>query len=393
MLARFPVTTVLLLEYGLLVIFPAFTHNNPQLGFITGLVLLAVAVVFGVELLLAPMKERQGREWSWVTPRASIAVLSVGLGALLISPLIGVGTYGTQIGQQSRSHIGVLVTPFQPWALIGAALILHCYRKNTLSRKASTRWLIVAVIVHLVYSIQLAITGPFAAFTFAILVMSVIYGLVRPRVLFVAMLLGFLIWPTIFAYRNSVRLQQGASGIYGQEATASARLREDLLLEQAGRLKAIHVGQPSLLTTARFGLIPRALDPGRAELATGKLLSPALGIPRTSSSTLTMLGNVFSLGGGRPAVVIVLGGIATAMAFLVRRRGPFAAVVTFAILVHMLWIEVEWPDSMAGVLQTVVSTMFAFLAVRLFTAMDDALARTVKHRAIQTGRSKLLHEL
>lgn len=402
---RYPVTLLLLLQFLPLVVWPAVTHSSPYLRPMVLMIAIAILGAFTGESLLAPLRatappatdgwaslklSKAAGGWACVTPRAAKTILIMGLVALMVAPTLGVSTYATQVGFTERSRFAPLVTPLTLWATVGLGLLLFCFWRGTVTATNARIWVAVAVSCHLVYVWQIGLIAPLASFTLTALAAAVFVGLLRLRLLVLAMVCGAILWPFLYEVRNDLRAESGGQGYYGQEITAADRLREDLLLEDALRIgHPLHAGQPSIAEAVRFGVLPRFIDPGRGELSTGRLLSIVHGRSGQSSSTATIVGNVFLFGGGMVAVFTVPFLVATVVGLLTLRPNPLSLTVVLAMWRTLVWIEAPWPDGIAGTLQVLVSALIALAFVKLGITLNDAMARRIKPSPAGSGRHRV----
>jgi hypothetical protein len=392
--ARFSASSVsalLALQYGALVIWPAFTNHSPYLKAMLGMVTIGIVSAFAGERIVSVItyrsKPKEVSGWSWCTPKAAGTVLALGLIALILSPFLGIGTYSTQVGATNRSLLAPAVTPLLLLVPIGVAMLLFCFLQETASRKFVLGWLGVAIIAHAGYSVLIFRTAPLAAFTLSTLAACVVVGVVRARMIVIAMVAATLMWPTFYAIRNADR--QGLGGdSYGQAVSASDRLREDLLMQDAIRIgRPVDIGQASILDTLRYGLVPRIIDSGRPDVSTGGKLSAVLGGSSRSSSTFTILGNIYSLGGGLSGLIAAPFLVAGGVVLLLRRTNPLTLALALGTWTSLVWIESTWPDGLAGTLQILPSALVVFGVVRACQFVDSELASRLvsleetRHRA------------
>ena len=368
---RFPVTSLLALQYIALAVWPAWLHHDDAAGFITWIVGTGVIATFlgeliaKIEIRRTPAKGRTFR----VTPRAATTITVVGFVALYGSALLGARTFATQLGSTAVNPLARLATPFIPWALVGSGLILCCWVSGTLSRGATLIRLGYATVAYLGYALLIHITAPFAEFVLALTLGALITRLIRIRWLAVGILAALAIWPVVYNLRNASRENLVRIGPYGQTITASQRLREDLLLQPASEYPApMGIPATTLLQAVHYGVIPSVLDPfPRPDLRTAKELSIATGGSSTNSLTFTLLGNIRAVG-GTGTLVLAMGFVGFVVARLARRTTPMRLITVMACAQSVMWIESIYPDNIAAVLQTVVS---GFLALLLIAAQRE----------------------
>ena len=384
-LSKFPVTSLMLLQYVALVLAPMVMNSSDHRPFMWKIVAIGVLGAFSGEFFVAAMHRPGGAVRAsgteWLTEGSARTILAIGLAALLVGTQLGIGTYAAQVGADQRSRFAPLITPLSLWTIVGLGLVLFCYAKGGSTRTSTLTTVGAAIGVYTIYVLEIGRIAPLAQYALTAMAGCTIVGLVRPRSLVIAMTVGALIWPLLYTQRNEVRAVTSSSTLYGQEITASDRLREDLLLLQAARVgRSIDVGQPSLLEVVRFGLIPRVVDPGRGELSTGRLLSGALGYSPRSAYTTTILGNIYLLGGGMVAVFVVPALLGVACSGLIRRLRAFSMVLVLGVIQTCLWIESLWPDGLGAPLQIFVSTLIAIAFLKVLRSTKrrtDALAPRV----------------
>ena len=375
---RFPMTSLLVLQYGVLAVWPAWRNHNPALSFIVWIVCLGtVASLFG-EFLGRTLRIRRSprRRTSTVSPRSAAVITIIGFVALFASAAFGARTYAGQVGLTAESPLAKLATPFAPWALVGTGLSLYCWARGSLSRRATLMRIGLAVLGYVGYSLSINITAPLAKFLLAVAIGALITSLVRMRWLLVGLLVAFLIWPTLYNLRNASRQAITASGFYGQTVSASDRLREDILLGLAASYPApIGIETPSWPTLLRYGAIPSAIDPfHRPDLLTAKQLSVATGGSPTNSMTFTIYGNIRAIS-GTPALVVVMLALGLMIGRFSTRSTPTRLIVVMATAQSIMWIESMYPDGLSGILQTVVSAWIALLCVAIARQLGFAVAR------------------
>ena len=364
---RYPVTTIILVQYVPMAVLPAAYNSSQYLGFICTLVAVAAGAAFAVEFTLSRFPARDRATALAPVGRAPVLCVAwIGTLATVGAALLGAGTYETQIGAAATSPFAPLLTPLVPWALAAAVWGLWGYRQGDFTRRILLEVLVPVVLGQCLYVVITAITAPLPSFALAIFAAAMVLGLVRLRTLAVAALVAILLWPAYQAVRNENRIGYGGSVVAAtQTVSALDRLREDLLLSQAAVVgDELDVPQASVADVVRYGLIPRALDPDRPPLPSGKLLNAALGGSARSSNTFTVIGNLYSLDGGLAAIAVYCSLLALWTAALVRRLSPLRLAL-FAITVHgMLWIEGIYPDSLIGLVQATVSVSLVWLLVR-----------------------------
>lgn len=379
---RFSVSALLLLQYGTLVLWPAWRNDSQYLRPLAAIVALGVISAFAAESLLSPLRRKspgvlQGT-WAWCTPGTAKCVFITGLAATLASPLLGIGTFASQAGRAQPSLLSPVVTPLILWVYVGLGMILYCHLRGDMSRLETARWVAASFVVFLVYSVLVSRTAPLASYGLAATAGCVAVGVIRVRTFVFLMLAAGLIWPVLYDIRNENRAATGVAR-YGQTVDAHDRLREDLLMEDAIRFGGpLDLGQLSIAQTLRYGLIPRALDQGRPPVRTGGALSLRLGSTYTSNSTTTILGNVFILSGGTIGVVLIPFFLAAAVSLLFMRPNPLGLALIVAAWESIVWIESIWPDGLGATMQVVVAAIVAVFVVHVAQSVHGLIGRTIK---------------
>jgi hypothetical protein len=355
---------VLVLQYGLLVLLPALADGSRS-SFVYRVPLAAIGVSAYIEWVASRFKPHR----SYARPPTALMGLAVGIvGAVatVVQTTMGAGTYAAQIGQQSTSPLASLSTPFSSWAVVGAALVLYSWSHDGCSRREALAILGGLILFELIWSATaVGRTAPGFQYALAVVTGAVIVRLIRLPHVAIGVIIVLLAWPVIFQLRQQNRLSASANSPAVRLEDASERLRLDALLAYAEHIRVPPDKLPSPLDILRFGLIPRALDPGRPELAVGSVFSVAVGSTPQSSVSFTTLGSLYSQGGW-PWVLTFSALVASAVASLLRRGGPWAFVATICAVWQLLWIETNYPQNVMGFLQVLVSAGGAYLALRVW---------------------------
>ncbi|MFY1631803.1 hypothetical protein ACN27F_34385 [Solwaraspora sp. WMMB335] len=372
-LRRFPVTIGLTVQYVPFAVVPAVLSGNPHRWFVIQLTGLAVLAAFGVEVALARL-HRPGPQWvARLTgpvgrdrrlARGARLVAAVALGTNLLGTLVGMNSYRVAIDAVSRSTVEPLLTPFRAWPLIAVVLISCAWRAGVLPVRAALGWL-AALAASVLLNVTVA--GMFApAFEFftGAAACLLLLGLVRVRTVLAVVLAGLLLWPMAITVRNEVRMAAGA--VQYRDYDAYGRLRLDTLIgSAAGHPVPIDVGQPDLLTMARYAVLPRMLDRDRPQVSTGRLLDTFRGGSGQSSYTFLSVGNLWLLTG--PAGMMLFFAVVAAYLglLLATRSGPFKLAAAVLVIEDLVLVGMMYPDSIAGHLQALVALGAAYLVVRL----------------------------
>jgi hypothetical protein len=358
---RYPVTLVLGIQYGLFVVAPAFIEE-PSSSFVIRVPLVALGISLYIEWVASRTRPSLTRARP-PTASMGLGIGLVGVGALVVQTMLGAGTYAAQVGQQSTSPLASLLTPFAPWALIGAALILYNWWQGGCSRRWALAMLGTLALSELLWSVvAIGRSAPGMQFGFAVAIGAVIVGLIRLRHLALVLLIGLLAWPVLFTLRQDTR-RSASSPQALQLQDARERLRLDRLLAYAEHVRVPTDDLLPPLQILRYGLIPRALDPDRPPLAVGSLFSLAVGSTPENSVSFTTLGSLYSQGGW-PWVVVYSALVTIFVTALLKRAGPWAFVAATCAVWELLWIETNYPQNVTGFLQVMVSMSGAYLALR-----------------------------
>ncbi|AVT36137.1 hypothetical protein [Plantactinospora sp. BB1] len=382
LLQRYPVSVLLLAPYLILVLPMAVLNRNPDLGFVLGLLGLALAASVLVETVLAPLggpgRRRTARDTGRRTlaeansgyPRLflvarAVAVLSIV--AELVGGYAGRGSVFAQVaGAQAASPLVNVVALVSGWKYLAFALLIASFHAGQARLGSLYRWTAALVGVQVLLVFLTAISATLVGYLTFVAAAGAICGVIRARYVLVAAVLLFLAWPTLFTVRNTIRAENGVK--VSSEVTAADRLRFD---QQIGRASAydvpVDVGQPGPAGYLRYGLVPRILDPGRPPLATGAAINRFLGGSDKSSFNFLTLGTVYFVD-GRAGVVVYYGGWALVTGLLLRLRGapgPLRlSLFCFVVAGPLLWSNGH-PESTIAAAQNTVSAAPVFLVLLL----------------------------
>ena len=358
----FPVTILLALQYGALVAIPTVLYRTAPEALILEICGLGVGVAFVIEALLGPIPGRLSTATpsGFVTWNAAKWIMIVGWIASWIGVLLGQGTYASQIGTTSQSHLTAIFTPFYFWPLIGVAMSLWLRRESSISDRRA--WIVIGinVVLELALSVDKAIVAPLFSFLLAIAFLAVITRMIRLRLIVVGLIVVTFAWPVLYNFRNERRISLGENVVAAQLQNAGQRLRLDLEMAQMEDVLGYttNIGQPTFRTLIETGLIPRFLDPSRASVNTGSGFSVATGGASTSSDTATTFGLAYIE--QRWAGVIAFSvSVAIFTAIAVRRRGAWALAMIGLVVQQAIWIEAAYPDFVAAMLQAIISLLVA----------------------------------
>jgi len=357
----FPVTLVLGVQYGLLVVLPAVLHHTDPLSSILRICVVGIASAFAIEALRVPLGPRNRPEMP-ISVRSAQWILGIGWVASIAQSWIAGSAYANQIASAAPSHWVSFFTPFTYWVTIGTALNLAFGARGEISHRRMRVTVLASLGLEVGLGFRNAIFGQAVAFVFAVGFIALALRLVRWRSVIVTLMAAVLLWPAVYALRNSERaadLHQPGVPI----ADSGQRLRMDLEMAQV-RVFAVgaspSIDSPSLGAMLRTGLVPRVFDPGRHTANTATSLSVALGGQTTTADTATTLGDAFIVGGWW-AVIFYPAAVALVVGMLVRRKGPWAVAILAIVAQYGLWIEVTYPDLLEAVLQAFISLVAAWV--------------------------------
>lgn len=367
-LQQFVVTILLGSQSFLLIVAPALLKQTEPLGLIIGVCAVATAVAFYVELLLRPLRP-SSRPSRYVSLGSARAVFAIGVVATVAAALSGRSSYAVQVGLAEESPLGRFFTPFSVWLLFGVGLHFWLLKRERVSRRQAVAVAAVACAVQLWVGLQLAILGASAAFIVTVMVMALLGGVIRLRVLVVTLLVIPLLWPPLYGLRDELRRQISGATAAVSADDALGRLQLDEQMAVMERLVPLPVGlePPPLGLLIRTGLIPGFLDRDRPPLDTGTRMSVALGGSPTNSQSATVLGNVFIFGGWF-GVIFFSSSVAIVMALLLRRANPWAVIAAGLVYWYALSFNASYPDVIPKVLQAAESMLICYLFVNALSA-------------------------
>ncbi|PZE65121.1 hypothetical protein [Curtobacterium sp. MCBD17_021] len=381
---RFPTTFVVTAPYVLLFLPLAVWNANPQTDFILQTWGAAVAGTLAVEgsvALVASAEHRAGRSAGSPPPGTTarcwhagrVAAIARGVSVVAItatsaSVLLGAGTLRSQVDSQLPSGAAAVLTPFVSWTSVALALLIAAYHLGGLSRAVTLSWIGALLVTQIGAAYVSTITVRAAAFVVLLLILAFLTDLVPRSWIAAAIAVLAVVWPTVYAIRNQLRV---ASGIdVSENVSASDRLRFDEQIARAAQYGPGHdLGQAGLGEVLRYGLVPRFLDPGRDGLSSGNVINEFLGGVSFSSYTFLPVATAWFFW-GTLAVVLLYGGYATVVMSLRPWRAiaerPYALIVLTLVLSGPLsWFGTP-PDTSINLLQTLVSTLPVFFLLRLW---------------------------
>ncbi|MFZ6991403.1 hypothetical protein ACO0E1_05890 [Curtobacterium sp. RRHDQ66] len=387
---RFPTTIVVGLPYLVLFLPMAIWDDNPGTDFIIRTAGVALAGTFAVEATVAAiaMAERRsgrarradagrgrGREAgrglglggpSWHADRVAVlarAVTVLSVVANLALALLGGATLRSQVDGVLPSGVLTVLTPFVSWSFVALAMIIAARFLGGFTTVAALRWILVLVATQAVLAYISNLTARATTFLVLALTLMLLTRMVATRWIVITAALGAVVWPTVYAIRN---VQREANGIVvSDDVSATDRLRFDEQIARAEQFGAGHdLGQPDLWTSVRYGLVPRALDPGRPAISSGNLINEFLGGVPFSSYTFLPVATTWFFWGSL-VLFLVYAGYAVIMMTLrpwqsIEQRPNALIVLALMIGGPLSWFATP-PDVAVVMLQTLVSTSPVFV--------------------------------
>lgn len=373
---RFPVTILLGAQMVLTILVPAYRGDDQSFGLLLAICAMSVAAAFYVELMLIGWRDRPERRVN-ISVGAAGFILGVGTFATVGAALGGQGSYAVQVGLVQQSAVVALFSPFTIWLFFGAVLFMWLYREGRIQRAHALLVLVGAVALQLLIGIERAILGPALAFGASLMVVAIFARLIRLRTLVVALLLLPVLWPPIYEYRNAVREELTGSSVESLENPLDRlNLNEQMALVTQLTPRPAGFTAPSLELLVRTGLVPRAIDPDRPTIDTGTQMSVALGGSRLSSTSATMMGNVYIFS-GLLGVAAIAAATALSMKVALRRSSPWALAFAGLIYLNAMSFNASYPDVVPKMLQGIVSLLLAALVAR---AVSNREVRRAKAR-------------
>ncbi|MFF5173154.1 hypothetical protein ACFY3U_11005 [Micromonospora sp. NPDC000089] len=376
LLEYYPISTVVLAPYAVLIIPMALLYHNPHLGFIFMLLGLALSGTVTAETLFPGRMSRRGQwqrglaEANARHPRLALIarlVTVVSIAADLVGVSQGRGTIFTQVTEEvPHSTLALTSSLFTGWRYLALALLLASLAGGLMRRRTFLLWTAALIATEVIVVLTTAKSEPLISYLSFAVAMAAICGVIRPRVVVVLVTVLLLAWPTLYAVRNEVRVDGGVQ--VSQDVTAEDRLRFDLQVTRAAEYDVpVDLNQPGLADMVRYGLVPRLFDPGRAPISTGNAISRYIDGPSTSAYTFLTMGTVYFLEGWWGVVLFYLGWAILASLLLRAGRGPGPIRLSlFAIVVGgpFLWTS-AYPDTVIGYLQYAVAGLPVLLLIQL----------------------------
>lgn len=368
LLRRAPVTTQLAIPYSILIVPQALLYGNEHLGFILGVLGLALAGCLPVEALIRTKRQDEllatsrGRLESYGGMLRAVALLACAIGQTsgIVSASFGVGTVAAQLGLiQPTTPVGPLLSIFSTWTVSGAALLVAAYLAGGLTRRALHLCFLAVIALEAVRTAITTITASLISMTVYLVILGIFAGTLRIRTCILAVLVVLLIWPAVYELRNAIRQESGVR--VSASVDAFDRLRYDQQISRAADIVdvPVDIGQPDLQDTLRYGLVPRFLDPDRPTLSTGNRINIYLGGSETSSFTFLPVTTLYILQG--PLATVGFYGLLALILAVVMRSGsrltPGRLVIFGLVSAGPLGWFAGYPDSTIWCLQGLVAAV------------------------------------
>lgn len=396
LLRRAPVSTQLAIPYTILIVPQALLYGNEHIGFILGILGLALAGSVPVEAMMrtrrrqALLADSRRRLDSYGGMLRSVALVACAVGQTsgIVSASFGVGTVAAQLGLiRPLSPVGPLLSIFSSWTFSGAALLVGAYLVRQLTRRALHLCFLTVIVLECVRTAITTITASLISLTVYLVILAIFAGTFRLRDCVLAVVVVLLIWPAVYELRNEIRQE---SGVHVSAAVdAFDRLRYDQQISRAADIVEVPVdiGQPDLQDTLRYGLVPRFLDPDRPTLSTGNRINVYLGGSNTSSFTFLPVTTLYVLQG--PVATVGFYALLAMILAMVLRSGsrltPSRLVIFGLVSAGPLSWFAGFPDSTIGCLQGLVASLpllaVLHLARRHRSARAPALGSAAGHRS------------
>lgn len=391
---KFPVTILLGVQYGPLVLLPAIIHDTSPLSLLITICALGIGTAFAVEAFRAPLGPRKAKSIP-VTPKAAMWIVGIGWFAAIGGSITKGIAYIDQTTSAQPSHLAAFFTPLTYWLIIGTVLVMAQAAEGAVSRKRA--WLVIffGLIVELALSLRAEILGDAVSYFLVVTFMAIMLRLIRWRWVIIALFTLPIILPVLYNLKTHERSVSSQIADPGQQLNYERRLRLDLEMAQVKdfpTIPATNIDAPNLATLLQFGLIPRVFDQDRGTLHTGENLSVALGGSPINSDSATTFGDAY-LVDGWAGIVIYSGLAALVTGIVIRRQGPWAYALLAMITQNCLLVESGYPDMLAGLLQACVSLIVAILMVQAFShriIRPNLLTRPIW--ATSVGIARNVHE-
>lgn len=382
---RFPATIIVAAPYAALILPVAVWNVNPQTIFIIQLLGIATLGCFLAELFLVPSRpsarahrrpkvQRQLGKSFW---NLTVSVIVISATARIVYAAGGGGTILAQVsGEGPQGTLTSIAGLFILWNVFSAGLLFASYLGGACGRNKLWLWLMVLIFVELSAAFLTTITAPFIQFLTPVILVGLLLGVIRARSVLIGFLIVICLWPLVFSLRNAERVDAGIA--VSAEVTYSDRLRFDLQLTSVSPfLVPVDLGQPRLVDSLRYGLVPRVLDADRPPVSSGRLINQALGGSSTSSYNFLSIGTLYFFYGpwGLGAYYFVVSLIFSRCVRWSVQSGGAAICITLLTAHSLLGWASTYPDAIIGFFQGLVS--FVPIAIALgFVRASKSLPST-----------------
>ena len=365
---NYPATLFLGGHYLLFAGIPAVSNGSVHSAFIWKVIVTVSATSILAETLLRLSTRGKsvkhyanvhsaGRSWPDVGNAAMWLILGVGLAASVAGNVGGPG-YASQVGAVAVASWSPLVTPFEPWMLLGVGMLINQTLNGRVSRRVGYSTIGFVCALMLVLDLQAGIINRTVSTIAAIVLCLFVVGLIRPTLLILVALIAVSSWPVLQDIRDDSRSTIIGSQIESQEPFE--RLQVDKQLEHAPFLRSnpALLDLPDAILLIRTGLIPSVVDSDRPPLDVGSQFNVALGGSAESSTSATALGNVYIYGGfvGITIYALVVSVLYRSFIRLRTSLGLAGLMLTYTLFTSF---SSSFPVVIPAVLQTTLSFLMA----------------------------------
>jgi hypothetical protein len=383
-LQRYPVTVTVATPYIALVLPLAVLNDNPKTGFIFGLLVLASIGAFLVESLFVGLRTPAERPDEVMLANSRHKSMSLVARCTTVASIVcdlvfaanGGGSVLTQVTSQIvSSPLASIAVLGAGWKYLAVGLLISSYHGGKVTRSSFYSWIAALIATQVVVGLLTGRTAPFICYATFVAFVGVVFGIVRAKHIGIAAAVLLIAWPTIFTLRNEIRKADGIT--VSETVSAQDRLRFDVQVARPSYFEVpVDVGQPGIAEMLRYGAIPRVLDPNRPTISTGAKINAYLDGNAKSAYTFLPIGTIYFLD-GPAALPVFYGAWAFATVLLLRTRGgpgPIRlCVFCLAAAGPLNWCS-TYPDSMIGMVQTIVSALPICGAVALLQRIDGKKA-------------------
>ncbi|MCC2594328.1 hypothetical protein LKO27_13025 [Tessaracoccus sp. OS52] len=348
----------------------AVAFQNRHAWFLMAVALIAIAGTLLPEIL----RPQSGRllpshnigEYGTGLPGLACIAISVSSAVGVLAAVGGKGSVSAQVGVSDAA--GGLVASIDSltagWTPVGIGLLFAAYVGRECSRRFVVTVLCIPIAAEVINVSLTQITAPAVEFFTFLATFALLFGVVRARIVVVAVLAVLIAWPTVFEIRNQLREAAGVT--VSDSVDAFDRLRFDLQYSRALELHTpLDLEVPGFLQhptpwdLLRYGLVPRFVDPDRDEVSTGRVLNVALGGSRESSYSFGPVTNAYVLEG--PVYLFFYYVAVSLLVAVIWRRGARITPIRMVLLALMFHGPLGWfstfPDNLIGTLQDLASSL------------------------------------